>query len=379
MLDRLSPTVRRWVLALLFALTLWFMWTVRTVLNPILLGYLLAYVLAPLVAKLERRGFKRRTAVGVIFSGFALTMLVGGLMVFAQARTLWTDMSQDGGVIDQIDVRLHNGIEQSSQFLSRFGVDLSAPAEGDQPRGLRELWTQVQHLTSAQDVDMSSAGKAGMKAAGGALTFVRGLFGGLLSLGTLLFLLPIYTYFLLFELDRIHGFVIDLVPKRDRGKLESIAGQIGGVLSNFLRGRVVVSVLKGAFVTVGLALAGVPYALLLGLVAGVLSMVPIIGPLIAFLFGAGLAMLEYDLFTALWRTGLIYLLAEVFEGYVLMPKILGDSLGLHPVVVLASLMIGGAALGMFGILLALPLAATVIILTRELVLPALRKTAMESG
>jgi predicted PurR-regulated permease PerM len=90
-------------------------------------------------------------------------------------------------------------------------------------------------------------------------------------------------------------------------------------------------------------------------------------------------MLEYDLFTALWRTGLIYLLAEVFEGYVLMPKILGDSLGLHPVVVLASLMIGGAALGMFGILLALPLAATVIILTRELVLPALRKTAMESG
>jgi predicted PurR-regulated permease PerM len=151
------------------------------------------------------------------------------------------------------------------------------------------------------------------------------------------------------------------------------------VLSNFLRGRVVVSVLKGAFVTVGLALAGVPYALLLGLVAGVLSMVPIIGPLIAFLFGAGLAMLEYDLFTALWRTGLIYLLAEVFEGYVLMPKILGDSLGLHPVVVLASLMIGGAALGMFGILLALPLAATVIILTRELVLPALRKTAMESG
>jgi predicted PurR-regulated permease PerM len=139
-------------------------------------------------------------------------MLVGGLRVFAQARTLWTDMSQDGGVIDQIDVRLHNGIEQSSQFLSRFGVDLSAPAEGDQPRGLRELWTQVQHLTSAQDVDMSSAGKAGMKAAGGALTFVRGLFGGLLSLGTLLFLLPIYTYFLLFELDRIHGFVIDLVP-----------------------------------------------------------------------------------------------------------------------------------------------------------------------
>lgn len=379
MLERLSPPARRWVLVALLALTLWFCWTVRSVLNPILLGYLLAYVLAPLVHKLEQRGLSRRTAVGVIFTGFALAILVGGLAVFAQARTLWVDMSQTGGVIDQIDVRLHNGIEQASKFLSRFGLEIGAEDAQGQPRGLRDLLTQLQQFSATQDVDMRDAGKAGIQAAGGALAFIRGLFGGIFSFLTLLFLLPLYTYFLLFELESIHRFVKDHMPRRERGRLVSIAQQIGEVLSSFLRGRVVVSALKGLFIALGLVIIGVPYALLLGLIAALFSLIPIFGPLIAAVFGVGLAMLEFDLFTALWRAGLIYLLAEILEGYVLMPKILGNSLGLHPVVVLASLMIGGAALGMFGILLALPLAATVIILTRELVLPALKKTAQESG
>jgi predicted PurR-regulated permease PerM len=149
------------------------------------------------------------------------------------------------------------------------------------------------------------------------------------------------------------------------------------VLSSFLRGRLVVSLLKGAFIALGLWMIGVPYALLLGCLAAFLSLIPFVGPMIAFLLGFLLAMLHRELFDALWRVGLIYVLAEFVEGYVLMPKVLGESLGLHPMVVLASLMIGGAALGMFGLLLALPIAATVIILTREIVLPALAKTSAE--
>lgn len=379
MLDRLSPNARRWLLVVLFVLVVWFSWTVRTVLNPILLGYLLAYVLAPLVQRLERRGFSRGSAVGVIFTGFAVTILVGGLAVFGQARSLWVDMSQEGGVVDQIDVRLEQGIGNASEFLARFGLEVGGQDENGKPRGLRELWAQVQQFSASQDVDIGNAGKVGIKAAGGIFSFVRSLFGGALSLLTLLFLLPIYTYFLLFELDRIHGFVVDNLPQRDRAQVVRIAQQIGEVLSSFLRGRMLISALKGLFVAAGLWAIGVPYALLLGLLVAMFSLIPFVGPFIAFALGALLAMLEFDLFTALWRTGLVYLLAEVLEGYVLMPKILGDSLGLHPLVVLASLMIGGAALGMFGILLALPLAATVIILTRELLLPVLKKAAEERG
>lgn len=390
MLAQSSPTTRRIVLAVLFALTLWFAWTVRTVLNPILLGYLLAYVLHPMVQRLERRGFRRRTAVGVIFGAFALAMLVLGIAVAVQAKHLWADMSQTGGVVDQLDLRFKQGLQQVSEWLARYdllqptpsaAVGAEAPATGNgevATISLRDLWAQAAGLFSS-DVDVSQAGKAGLQAAGGALSFVRGFFGSILSLATLLFLLPIYTYFLLFELDRIHGFFAKYIPARDRNLVASISQQIGGVLGAFLRGRLLVSLLKGAFIALGLAILGVPYALLLGLAAAFLSLIPVLGPLVAFVLGASLGMLEHEPLGALWRAAAVYTLAEVLEGYVLMPKILGESLGMHPVVVLASLMIGGAALGMFGLLLALPLAASAIILTRELVLPALKKTSQERG
>ncbi len=376
MMDPKASMRRRWILGGLFVLLVWFSWSVRSVLNPLLLAYLLAYVLTPLVARLEKRGFGRRSAVGVIFTTFALSILVVGFAVTIQAQSLWTDMSQPGGVLDQIDARLSEGIGQTYQYLGKWGLfDASAQPAGTRP-GLRDLLAQLNQISS-EELDLSGAGKAGMKAAGGALIFVRGFFGSLFSLVTLLFLLPIYTYFMMFELERIHAFVIKYVPNRNRDMVLSIARQIGLVLSSFLRGRMLISLLKGAFITLGLWLIGVPYALLLGLVAALLSLIPVVGPLVAFVLGAVLAMLKFDLFEALWRTGLIYLIAEILEGYVLTPKILGESLGLHPVVVLASLTIGGAALGMFGILLALPIAATVIILTRELVLPALSKTTQE--
>ncbi len=376
MVDPKASMMRRWVLGALFLLLIWFSWTVRSVLNPILLAYLLAYVMNPSVQRLERRGISRRTAVGVIFSAFALSLLVVGFAVALQAQALWTDMSNPGGVIEQLDVRLRAGIETTYGYLENWGLVASAAAdEGTRP-GLREMLAQSRSLWSS-DVDLAAAGSAGAKAAGGALVFIRGFFGSMLSLATLLFLLPIYTYFLLFELERIHGFVIKYVPNRDRDMVVSISKQIGEVLSSFLRGRVLVSLMKGAFITLGLWVIGAPYALLLGLVAAALSLIPVVGPLIAAVIGFLLAMQQFDFFDALWRTGLIYLIAEIVEGYVLTPKVIGERLGLHPVVVLASLTIGGAALGMFGLLLALPLAATLIILTRELVLPALSKTSQE--
>jgi predicted PurR-regulated permease PerM len=375
-LDRLASNQRRWALGVLFLLVLWFCWTVRSVLNPLLLAYLLAYVLQPLVTRLEQRGFKRSAAVGVIFAVFALSFAILGLAVFYQAHSLWVDMSVEGGIVDQIDTRWHSGMEQVYQLLEKWGIVSAATVEGGARPGLKELLAQLRDLMN-DAVDVRAAGKAGIQAAGGVLGFVRWFFGSLLSLAGFCFLLPIYTYFLMFELERIHGFVLRFVPARDREKVISIGTQIGVVLSSFLRGRVLISLLKGAFITLGLWLIGVPYALLLGLLAAIFSLIPVVGPLFAFALGFLFAMLHFDLYAALWRTSLIYVLAELFEGYVLMPKVLGESLGLHPVVVLASLMIGGAALGMFGLLLALPLAATVIILTRELVLPALEKTSQE--
>ena len=155
-----------------------------------------------------------------------------------------------------------------------------------------------------------------------------------------------------------------------------------------------ICLLKGGVITAGLFAVQVPYAVFLGMGSGFLSLVPFVGPVFGFAAAFVLAAFPpgavevtaaaaegpsvwVPILWALLRTGGVFVAAELLEGYVLLPKILGDSLGLHPVVVLASIFIGGAALGMFGFLIALPLTAALVILVREMVLPALADFADE--
>jgi predicted PurR-regulated permease PerM len=115
--------------------------------------------------------------------------------------------------------------------------------------------------------------------------------------------------------------------------------------------------------------------------SGFLSLVPFVGSFLGFLvaFSMGLLPADSEFLGTLIRTGVVFGLGEMVEGYVLVPKILGNSLGLHPVVVMVSVFAGGAALGMFGLLIAIPLTASLVIVTRELVLPALAQFADEDG
>ena len=215
----------------------------------------------------------------------------------------------------------------------------------------------------------------------GVWSLLSAWFGSLLAFGAMLLLLPVYAYFLLFELGRIHGFVRRYLPIRDRARLAGVGRDLGEVLASFFRGRMLVCLFKGLFLTAGLLLLGVDYGLLLGLGSGFLSLVPFVGAAIGFGGTAlvGLGLLEMDPVHLLVWLGVIFGLGELLEGYVLIPKILGDSLGLHPVVVIASVMVGGAALGMFGFLIALPLTAGLTLLVKEFVLPALAEFADEDA
>ena len=238
---------------------------------------------------------------------------------------------------------------------------------------LTALWRQLSGEQQAK------AGKVAVSGAGEALQLLQIWFGSLLAVVTVLVLLPIYTYFLLFELERIHRFVRRYLPIRERERLTRIGHQVGEVLSNFFRGRLLVCFLKGALLSFGLVIVGVPYALLLGMISGFLALVPFVGPFLGFVLTILVGLIDpgVGFLSLLLRTGLVFGVGEVVEGYVLVPKILGDSLGLHPVVVLVSVFVGGAALGMFGFLIALPLTAAAVILVREFVLPALADFADE--
>lgn len=376
MLPGLSVNKRNWLLAGLFAAVLWFAWSVRAALNPLLVGLLFAYILHPMVLKLERRGWSRKAAVNFIFVSFAVALTLLSVLVVMQARALVADFASDNTSLSVLADRFQVAVEWVLGRLKSLGLDLSVlgiESEQEAGRSVRE-----EFLARARAWITSDQGAlAGLGAAEGAWRLAQSFFGSLLAAIGFLLLVPLYTWFLLFELERISSFVSAYIPRGHRERWMRIGAAMQEMLGGFFRGRVLVAALKGAAIWVTLLVIGVPYSLLLGLLGGVLSFLPVIGPGIGHACVFAVALMGFDPFGALWRTAVVFALAEALEGYVLTPKILGDSLGLHTVVVFAALTIFGTALGMFGMLIALPLAAAIVILVRELVLPPLRDLADE--
>lgn len=410
MIDRLSPLARKLALVAIFLLLAWFLWTVRAVVNPLILAYLLAFVLHPLVLTLERRGWKRRKAVNVIFGGTAVLMTLLGFAIFLQGRGLARELSREDGLQAKVRERVDEALERYRdeigwivRILPKRENGPEAPGDPPQPapvapdgaatpdgaaattagagpaaelhtddlaRMLREWWEG--YFTQEQKAE---AGRMGLRAVGATTIFVQRVFGNVLAFLGLLVLLPIYTYFLLFELERIHSFVARYLPRRDRARLVGIGRQIGEVLSNFFRGRLLVALCKGMIYALGLSISGVDFALLLGFGTGFLSLVPFVGSTFGFFVAMLVAMLEHSVGASLVRVGIVFVAAEMLENYLLIPKIIGDSLGLHPVVVIFALLAGGASLGMFGLLIALPVTASAVIVARELLLPVLAEFA----
>lgn len=422
MIDKLSKPWRNVVLTVLLILVVWFCWTIRSVLNPLILAYLLAFVATPLVRWVEKRGLSRRSAVNVIFVGTGILGLLVLLVVFLQGRSLvqrlddpeihdrtWgrleRELEQHAGLVEWITARLPvpddegappaeetdegagEGSEEANGRDADEAGDEAADAEGEaegdsEPRSaVAELRAALEEWGAAlfAGENLPETRNQGLAAAGVALTFLQRIFGSIMAFGTLLVLLPIYTYFLLFELERIHRFVRHYMPAGERTRLSRVGKQIGEVLANFFRGRMLVCLLKGVCYALGLWALGIDYALLIGLGTGFLSLVPFVGSIVGAVLACLIGFLSHDLVGAVWRVSVVFVVAELIENYVLVPKILGDTLALHPIVVIFAIMAGGAAFGMFGLLVALPVTASLVILTREFVLPSLEEIARGDG
>ncbi len=380
MLERLSRTRRNLVLLLLAGLAVWFCWTVRSVLNPLLFGYLLAYILLPLVAAVERRGHSRRASVNLIFAvGFLFSTLVLlglGWQFRTLAKDLYASAKESAAAEPGTGLPLHSGLQQrADEFtgtLRGWGLEVEDWRVPDL-EGVRAL------ARDYLDEYGGEAGRTGVSLASKGLAFLGRFLGGVLSVLALFFLVPLYTYYFLFVIADVHGSIQRYFPSRERERLTRVFERIGEVLSSFLRGRLAVAFAKGLFLGVGLTLCGMPYGFLFGMLSGALSIVPFVGAFAGFVLALGVGILDHGVIGAGWRAALVFGLGELVEGYVLVPKILGDSLGLHPLVVFFALLAGGAALGMLGLLIALPLTATLVILFQEFVSPALRQFADESG
>jgi len=191
--------------------------------------------------------------------------------------------------------------------------------------------------------------------------------GGALATAVIsLFLIPILTFYLLRDWDSIVGKFGALIPQKQRPTVFKLARETDDVLGAFLRGQIMVMIALAVIYSLGLGLVGLEYAIAIGVVAGLVSFVPYLG----FVFGIGLAgltvALEPDPLLRLVGVVATFSIAQFIEGSFLTPKLVGDKIGLHPVIVIFAVAAGGQLFGFFGILLALPVAAVLSVMVRFL-------------
>ena len=312
------------------------------VLTPFLFAAILAYFGNPLVHRLKQTGLPRLVAVTGVFLLACLVLLSLPFIVvplFEQQLSAlvrrWPDYIDwiQGTLVPWLQA--HIGLQES--------IDVSALK-----KTLAAHWQQVGGFAHWF---MTSVSRSGLQ-----------LLGWLANL----VLVPVVTFYLLLDWDRFIQGVHGLLPRSIAPQVARMAAECDTVLATFLRGQMLVMLCLGIFYATGLWFAGIEFALLIGLLAGLVSFVPYLGLLVGLLVAGIVGFVQFHDTSVLLSVALVFVLGQLLEGFVLTPWLVGDRIGLHPVAVMFAVMAGGQLFGFFGILLALPLAAMILVLLRNL-------------
>ena len=326
-----------WLVAI--ALTGWLFYLLAPVLTPFIAAALLAYIGDPLADRLQRLKMPRTLAVVAVF---LLTFVVLGLLVILVGPLIRTQVA---ALLEALP-----GIVQQVERV-----------------WLPSLMDML-NIEAADDIGIGAflarySDMAGSWGAAVLLSVTKS--GGALAAAVLsLFLIPILTFYLLRDWDSIMAHLSALIPARQRSIVVTLARETDEVLGSFLRGQLLVMLALAVIYATGLSIVGLKFAIAIGVVSGLVSFIPYLG----FVFGIVLAALTVALEpNPLWLMGGViatFTIAQLIEGSLLTPKLVGDRIGLHPVIIIFAIAAGGQLFGFFGILLALPAAAVLSVLVR---------------
>lgn len=313
-----------------------------SVLTPFALGAVLAYLLVPGADWLQRHRAPRWAAA---LAMIVLTVLVLLGLVLILVPVL---LRETGALWDEwpaLITRLNANV--APRLHEWFGWTISFDS-----RALTELLAS--HV-SQQDTLAASL-----------LARLRS--GGAFLLGTLgmLVLVPVVLFYLLAEWHEFIGRVELVIPRRWYAQVMGMLAEIDSVLSQFLRGQLSVMVALALYYSVALSLAGFQSALPIGVVTGMLAFVPYVGYTIGLVLALGAALVQFDGWYGPSMVALIYGLGQVLEGFVLTPRLVGGRIGLHPLMVIFALLAFGQLFGFFGVLVALPSSAVLLVALRRL-------------
>jgi len=182
---------------------------------------------------------------------------------------------------------------------------------------------------------------------------------------THLILIPVVTFYLLRDWDLMIRGIHDVLPRSREAEISALASEVNNVLGAFFRGQLMVMLALGVMYSIGLSLVGIELAVLIGMGAGLLSIVPYLGSIVGFVVATGAAIFQFHDWVHPVLVMLVFAVGQSAEGMYLTPKLVGDQIGLHPVTVIFAVLAGGQLFGFLGILLALPVAAALNVLVRH--------------
>ncbi|MDD3007069.1 MAG: AI-2E family transporter [Candidatus Pacebacteria bacterium] len=316
----------------LVSFALLFVYYIEDVIFIIFVSVLLALTMEPAVDRMQKKGIPRVFGAGILFSS---TLAIIALLTYAIAPTLAREIGQMAnylpGYIEKIDFKffLENG--------HNMGLETST---------LQDIL-----------IELSTALK---NAASYLLSGALGLLGGIFSA----VLIAVISFYLVLEDDGIEKFARAVMPKTTQPQCMRIIKEIEKKLGQWFVGQVTLGIIIGALSFIGLSLIGVPYALVLALIAGTLELIPYIGPILsaipAILIAATISP------TIAVFTFVLYFFIQEFENYLIVPKVMEKSVGLHPVIIIIAAVIGGQLAGIAGMILAVPIATIAFIVFEDI-------------
>lgn len=318
----------------------------RVILVPLLSSFALAYMLEPLVEFFERRGWSRTTAV---LATLVIAIVVLTLALIFVIPSIWSQL-----------VKSYEQLPSALEAGHRVVDPLIAKIQTTSPPVYNFLQSWLQKVRSPEQQAQIGA------------TIGMWLQGGLLKLVTAtsslfdLLLIPFFVFYLLSDYLKMKARLERWIPPRFRTTGGGLLSQINRVLSAYVRNQVVIAFVMGLLYSFGFAVLRVPLALTIGMISGFLNFVPYLGTLTGLVLAVSFTALNGGGPGRLMGVLTVFVIVQSVEGYYLTPKLLGESLNLHPLVVLLGLVIGGNLFGLLGIILAVPVVAAATVILRFL-------------
>ncbi len=324
---------------IVMAIVLAVLWWLGDVILPFLLGGAIAYFLDPVADRLERLGMSRVLAVVLIALAAILVFVLSILLIIPLL------------------------IQQTAQLID------TAPQLFDQLQGwLTTRFPEILDADSTIRVQLLKIGEAIQERGGELLQGVLTSAMSLINVIVLLVVVPVVAFYLLLDWDRMTDRIDELLPRDHAPVIRGILADIDRTLASFIRGQGLVGLILGTFYALALMATGLNFGLVIGFTAGMISFIPYVGTLVGGTLAIGLALFQF------WGEWLhigavvgIFVFGQLVEGNFLAPKLVGNSVGLHPVWLIFALSVFGSVFGFVGMLVAVPVAAIIGVVTRFLV------------